>query len=130
MSKMQYHGVGKRKSAIARVYLTKGKGEIEINKRPLHVYFPRLLYQKQLRKPFYVTNTLGEYDVKVNVKGGGPTGQAEAIRLGIARALLKVNSELRLPLKKAGLLTRDARVVERKKYGLHKARRAPQYSKR
>ena len=130
MAKEYYWGVGRRKSSVARVRLLPGKGVILVNKRSVEDYFNRPSYVKHLKTPLVITDTLTKYDVYVNVKGGGLTGQAGAIRLGIARALLEANSDLRPILKKEGLLTRDARRVERKKYGLKKARRAPQFSKR
>ncbi len=122
--------MGRRKRAVARVYLQRGSGEWNINGRPLGEYFPRRTYQVAVEKPFQATDTQGEYDVLVNVAGGGLTGQAEAIQLGIARALLADDDEHRLPLRREGLLTRDARMVERKKYGQPKARKRFQFSKR
>ena len=130
MAKEYYWGVGRRKSSVARVRLLPGRGVILVNKRSVEDYFNRPSYVKLLKTPLVVTDTLTKYDVHVNVKGGGLTGQAGAIRLGIARALIEANTDLRPVLKKEGLLTRDARKVERKKYGLKKARRAPQFSKR
>ena len=130
MAKEYYWGVGRRKSSVARVRLLPGRGVILVNKRSVEDYFNRPSYVKLLKTPLVVTDTLTKYDVHVNVKGGGLTGQAGAIRLGIARALIEANTDLRPVLKKEGLLTRDARRVERKKYGLKKARRAPQFSKR
>ncbi len=129
------HAVGRRKRAVARVYLREGEGVILVNGRPAEEYFASYLeapshLEKTLKQPFYVTGTVGKYDVKARVNGGGYTGQLEAIRLGIARALLGVTEEYRAPLKKAGLLTRDAREVERKKYAHRKARKSEQYSKR
>ena len=129
------HAVGRRKESVARVYLKPGKGRIIVNGRPIEEYFAAEAFVKErlekvVLKPFYVTGTVGKFDVKARVDGGGFTGQMEALRLGIARALLGVNEEFRRPLREAGLLTRDPRMVERKKYGLHKARRAEQYSKR
>ncbi len=129
------HAVGRRKSATARVYLKEGTGEVVVNGRPAEEYFdpylnPAERLEKTLKVPFYVTGTLGKYDVKANVRGGGFTGQLEAVRLGIARALCGVTEEYRLPLKKAGLLTRDPREVERKKINRRKARKSEQYSKR
>ncbi|PLX39991.1 MAG: 30S ribosomal protein S9 [Deltaproteobacteria bacterium] len=123
---------GKRKTSIARVYMSEGEGKITINKdRTLEQHFPREAHQRAVVVPLNLTERLEKYDIKVNVKGGGPTGQAEAIRHGIARALVEAEGdELRDTLKKAGLLTRDARIVERKKYGRHKARRSCQFSKR
>ena len=122
---------GKRKNSIARVTLTSGEGKIVINqKRNLDGYFPREAHRRALLSPLVLTERLSAYDLKVTVRGGGVTGQAEAIRHGIARALVEVDGDLRAVLKKAGLLTRDHRIVERKKYGRHKARRSPQFSKR
>lgn len=129
------HAVGRRKESVARVYLKPGTGRIIVNGRPAEEYFAAEPFikeklEKVVMKPFYVTGTVGKFDVKARIDGGGVTGQMEALRLGIARALLGVNEEFRRPLREAGLLTRDPRMVERKKYGLHKARRAEQYSKR
>jgi small subunit ribosomal protein S9 len=129
------HAIGRRKEAVARVYLKPGEGRVLVNGRPAEEYFRadpfiKDLFRQIALKPFEVTDTLGKYDVKANIRGGGPKGQLEALRLGIARALLGVNPEFRKVLKEEGLLTRDSRMVERKKYGLHKARRAEQYSKR
>lgn len=122
--------VGRRKTSVARVYLSRGKGEWKINGRTLADYFPRGTYHVALEKPFQVTETLGEYDVLATVRGGGLTGQADAIQLGIARALLVEDEDRRVPLKREGLLTRDPRRVERKKYGRPKARKRFQFSKR
>ncbi|MDV3166971.1 MAG: 30S ribosomal protein S9 [Vigna little leaf phytoplasma] len=130
MSKIQYFGTGRRKSSIARVILTKGTGAMKINKREFVNYIPSNETRLETIKPLQLTKTLEKYDVAVNVYGGGVTSQAGAIRLGIARSLLEAEPHLRVILKKAGLLTRDSRCVERKKYGLKKARRAPQFSKR
>jgi len=126
----QYRGTGRRKKAIARVRLVPGTGKININKRDLEDYIKYETLRTAVREPLMITDTMGQYDVLVNVKGGGYTGQAGAIRHGISRALLQVDSELRPLLKKAGFLTRDSRMKERKKYGLKKARRASQFSKR
>jgi small subunit ribosomal protein S9 len=126
----QFSGVGRRKTSVARVYLRPGKGNWEINGRPLAEYFPRLLHAQQCQKPFEVTRTDNQYDVNVNVTGGGPTGQAGAVQLGIARALVTADDALRGALKNEGLLTRDPRMVERKKYGQPKARKRFQFSKR
>ena len=126
----QYYGTGRRKAAIARVFLRPGSGRITVNDRDFQVYFRGIFKGVQALEPLKATGTTGRYDALITVEGGGPTGQAEAIRLGVARALLKVDPNFRARLKQGGYLTRDARVVERKKYGLHKARRAPQYSKR
>lgn len=124
------YGTGRRKKSIARVYLVPGKGDITINKRPLDEYFGLETLKVIVKQPLVETNTADKYDVIVNVHGGGYTGQAGAIRHGISRALLNVDSEFRPVLKKAGFLTRDPRMKERKKYGLKAARRAPQFSKR
>ena len=121
---------GRRKKSIARVYLVPGKGDITINKRSIDEYFGLETLKVIVRQPLTATETADKYDVIVNVKGGGYTGQAGAIRHGIARALLQVDNEFRPTLKKAGYLTRDPRMKERKKYGLKAARRAPQFSKR
>ena len=126
----QYLGTGRRKKSVARVRLIPGAGSITINKRDLDNYFGYETLKMIVRAPMVLTDTLGKYDVKVNVYGGGTTGQAGAIRHGIARALLVANPEYRGALKKAGYLTRDPRMKERKKYGLKAARRAPQFSKR
>ncbi|MBQ5959887.1 MAG: 30S ribosomal protein S9 [Firmicutes bacterium] len=127
---VQYYGTGRRKTSVARVYLTPGNGEIIVNKKPLDEYFGTEILKNIVRQPFSVTETEGKYDVRVDVVGGGYTGQAGAIRHGISRALLEVDETMRAPLKRAGLLTRDPRMKERKKYGLKAARRAPQFSKR
>jgi len=129
------HAVGRRKRATARVYLREGDGTLVINGRPATEYFSPFLntaehLEKTLKVPFAITGTMGKYDVKVRVRGGGYTGQLEAVRLGIARALCGVTAEYRSPLKSAGLLTRDAREVERKKINRRKARKSEQYSKR
>jgi small subunit ribosomal protein S9 len=127
----QFNAVGRRKTSTARVYLRPGAGtSFRINGRDAEVYFPVAWRRLSLDQPFVATDTLGQFDVVVNVKGGGLTGQAEAIRLGIARALVEFNEELRRPLRDAGYLTRDDRMVERKKYGQPKARKKSQYSKR
>ncbi|MDK8762398.1 30S ribosomal protein S9 [Corynebacterium minutissimum] len=122
--------VGRRKRAIARVRLVAGSGNISVNGRAFDEYFPNKLHQQDILQPLTILERDGQFDIKVTVHGGGPTGQAGALRLAIARALNVYNPADRPALKKAGLLTRDARAVERKKAGLHKARRAPQYSKR
>ncbi|HHU61247.1 MAG: 30S ribosomal protein S9 [Bacillota bacterium] len=124
------YGTGRRKESVARVRIIPGNGNIIINKRPIEDYFGREVLRTLVRQPLVLTNTEGKYDVIVNVHGGGTTGQAGAIRHGISRALITVDEDLRGPLKKAGYLTRDPRMKERKKYGLKKARRAPQFSKR
>jgi len=124
------YGTGRRKTATARTRLYDGAGRIEVNGRPFEEYFPRKTLQMVVRQPLALTKTLEKLDVKVNVQGGGVTGQAEAVRHGIARALLAFDPSLRIVLKRAGLLTRDARKKERKKYGLAAARARYQYSKR
>jgi len=124
------HKIGRRKTAVARVYISKGKGAITINKRDLTEYFPTATLQYKVKQPFALTNNEDGFDVKVNVYGGGITGQAEAIRLGISRALCELDAEHRLVLKPEGLLTRDPRMVERKKFGQKKARKKFQFSKR
>jgi small subunit ribosomal protein S9 len=126
----QYMGTGKRKTSVARVILRPGDGATWFNGRPLEQYFPRPLHRSMVMAPLRVAGVEGTYDVRVRVHGGGPSGQAGAVRHGIARALVEANPELRVPLKREGFLARDARVVERKKAGLHKARKAPQFSKR
>lgn len=126
----QFYGTGRRKSAVARVFLRPGEGRIVINGKDFQTYFRGVLRSFQALQGFRVTETTGRYDAHITVSGGGPSGQIDAIKLGIARALIKANPEFRAQLKPQGLLTRDAREVERKKYGLKKARRAPQFSKR
>lgn len=130
MSKPQYWGTGRRKKAVARVRLVAGDGNITINERNFENFFPNKTSRLIVLQPMELTEMSGRFDIICRVNGGGVTGQAGAIRLGIARALIKADAELRSRLKKAGFLTRDPRMVERKKYGLHKARKAPQYSKR
>lgn len=130
MADTQYYGTGRRKSSTARVFMKPGSGNITINALSIPEYFGRETAHMILKQPLDVTNNNDKFDMKITVKGGGDSGQAGAIRLGIARALLKYDETLRPELKKAGLLTRDARKVERKKVGLHKARRATQFSKR
>ncbi len=126
----QYLGTGKRKTSVARVILRPGDGKTWINGRTLEDYFPRGAHQAAALAPLRVAEALGTYDLRVRVHGGGVSGQAGAVRHGIARALVDADPELRVPLKRQGFLTRDAREVERKKAGLHKARKAPQFSKR
>ena len=128
--KINFQGTGRRKKSIARVVLTEGKGEITVNGKKLDEYFGTEILKVIVNQPFAVTNTIGKYDVNCKVIGGGYTGQAGAIRHGISRALLEANSEFRPALKANGFLTRDPRMKERKKYGLKKARKAPQFSKR
>ena len=130
MAEIQFYGTGRRKSSVARVRLVPGNGEIIINGKTADVYFGKKTLEMIARQPLVLTQTEGRFDVLVNAHGGGTTGQAGAIRLGISRALLKVDSDLRPALKRAGFLTRDPRMKERKKYGLKAARRAPQFSKR
>ncbi len=134
MSIVQYYGTGRRKTSIARVYLRPGKGEFKLvvnkRKRVFDEYFPLKIHKITISKPLSITNTLEHFDVVISVMGGGVFAQTDAIKLGLSRALLEYNSELRPALKKAGLLTRDAREKERKKYGLLKARKASQYHKR
>ena len=126
----QYRGTGKRKTSVARVILRPGDGATWFNGRTLEEYFPRHQHQTLVRQPLLTSGYEGKVDVRVRVHGGGTSGQAGAVRHGIARALVEADPNLRVPLKRAGFLTRDARIVERKKAGLHKARRAPQFSKR
>ncbi|CAM3682240.1 30S ribosomal protein S9 [Deinococcus frigens] len=126
----QFYGTGRRKTAVARVFLRPGEGKIMVNGKEFQSYFRGLLRAVNALQAFKETSTGGRYDALITVAGGGPTGQADAIKLGIARALLKVNPDFRAVMKPHGLLTRDSREVERKKYGLKKARRAPQFSKR
>jgi small subunit ribosomal protein S9 len=130
MATEQYYGTGRRKNSTARVYLTKGSGQITVNDKPLENFFGRPTNCMIVRQPLEATELVDQFDVNVMVKGGGTTGQAGAIRLGLSRALLEYDEELRKTLRASGFLTRDAREVERKKVGLHKARKATQYSKR
>ena len=130
MATAKFYGTGRRKKSIARVYLVPGTGNITINKRSIDEYFGLETLKVVVRQPLVATETVDKYDVIVTVKGGGYTGQAGAVRHGIARALLQVDNDFRPVLKKAGFLTRDPRMKERKKYGLKSARRAPQFSKR
>jgi len=125
-----FYATGRRKSSTARVFLSRGTGDIIVNRRPLDQYFGRETARMVIRQPLEVADMLGKVDIKVNVSGGGNTGQAGAIRHGITRALLQYDETLRPALRKAGFVTRDSRKVERKKVGLHKARKRPQYSKR
>ena len=125
-----YYATGKRKSAIARTWLTPGNGEISINNRPLEAYFPVETLRNELQEPFKLTNTAGSFNVKVSVRGGGIAGQAGAVRHGITKALILTDPDLRIPLKKAGFVKRDPRVKERKKYGQKGARARFQFSKR
>ncbi|MDP4183298.1 MAG: 30S ribosomal protein S9 [Bacillota bacterium] len=130
MAKVQYYGTGRRKKSVARVRLVPGDGKVIINDRSIDDFFGLATLKVIVKQPLVLTDTIGKFDVLCKVAGGGFTGQAGAIRHGISRALLKADEELRLVLKKAGFLTRDPRMKERKKYGLKKARRAPQFSKR
>jgi small subunit ribosomal protein S9 len=126
----QYRGTGKRKTSVARVILRPGDGTTWFNGRSLEDYFPRAIHRTMVTAPLKVAGVEGSYDLRVRVHGGGPSGQAGAVRHGIARALVEADPSLRVSLKRAGFLARDARMVERKKAGLHKARKAPQFSKR
>jgi len=130
MAETQYRGTGRRKRSVARVIITSGKGKVQVNGREVEHYFPVEIIRQQALSPLAATNLSGRIDVRVNVSGGGVSGQAGAIRHGLARALVEYDSGLRAQLKAEGFLTRDARKVERKKAGLKKARRAPQFSKR
>jgi small subunit ribosomal protein S9 len=130
MAAAQYYGTGRRKSAVARVYATSGIGKITINKKTIEDYFGRKTDQMVSRQPLECVGMESKFDVNVIVKGGGPSGQAGAIRHGLTRALMAYDETLRPALRKAGFVTRDSRIVERKKVGLHKARKRPQYSKR
>jgi small subunit ribosomal protein S9 len=130
MAEKVFSATGRRKTSVARVFLKQGKGAIKINDRSLQDYFGRETARMIVLQPFDVTQTTGSFDIEVNVNGGGSSGQAGAIRHGITRALMQVSAGFRSPLKKAGFVTRDPRGVERKKYGRHKARKRPQYSKR
>jgi small subunit ribosomal protein S9 len=126
----QYYGTGRRKTAVARVFLKSGRGAIIVNDKPVDEFFSRETGRMVVRQPLVLTNHLGTFDIKVNVHGGGESGQAGAVRHGISRALVAYDETLKAALRKAGLVTRDAREVERKKVGLHKARRRKQFSKR
>lgn len=130
MAEQKYYATGKRKTSIARVWLTPGNGVITVNKRPLDVFFGRETSKMVIRQPLELTDNLGKFDVSVNVVGGGISGQAGAIKHGITKALLEIDPELRGVLKKAGFITRDSRIKERKKYGRAAARRSFQFSKR
>lgn len=127
---VQYHGVGRRKKSVARVFLRPGTGKCEVNGKSLEDYLPLETLRMVVKAPFEITNTVGQFDVLINVHGGGFTGQAGAMRHGITRALMQASDDYRPVLKAAGFVTRDPRAKERKKYGLKKARRAPQFSKR
>jgi small subunit ribosomal protein S9 len=130
MTKPLAQTVGRRKTSVARVRLYEGTGKVELNGKALEAYFPVMAQRMRVLEALQAAGTDTTYDVKAKLEGGGTTGQVDALRLGIARAIVEVEPERRLTLKRAGLLTRDARIVERKKYGLRKARRAPQYTKR
>jgi len=130
MAVQQNYGTGRRKSAVARVFLKPGKGDIVVNGKPVDEFFSRETGRMIVRQPLELTNNLNSFDIKINVSGGGESGQAGAVRHGITRALIDYDDTLKGALKKAGLVTRDAREVERKKVGLHKARRRKQFSKR
>ena len=130
MAEIQYYGTGRRKSATARVYLRPGAGEVKVNHKAFDRYFPNETLRMIIRQPLNLTDTTGKLDILVNVDGGGSAGQAGAVRHGITRALMEYNADLRPTLKKAGLVTRDPRMKERKKYGQKKARKRFQYSKR
>ena len=129
-NEVKYNGLGRRKSSVARVTLKPGTGNVTVNGRPIEQYIPSPAVRLDVFQPLEHTDNTKSFDIIINVQGGGISGQAGAIRLGIARALLEVNADYRKPLKSKGLITRDPRAVERKKYGLRKARRAPQFSKR
>ena len=130
MATEQYYGTGRRKTSTARVYVRRGNGQITVNRKPLDEFFGRKTAQMIVRQPLELIDMTDTFDVNVTVKGGGTTGQAGAIRLGLSRALMEYDENLRSDLRRAGFVTRDARAVERKKVGLHKARKATQYSKR
>ncbi|MBM7853861.1 small subunit ribosomal protein S9 [Desulfohalotomaculum tongense] len=130
MAQVQFYGTGRRKNAVARVYLVPGEGKFSINNKTLEEYFGRKTLEMIVRQPMEITGVTGRFDVKCKVHGGGVSGQAGAVKMGIARALVQADPNLRPVLKRAGFLTRDPRMKERRKYGLKKARRAPQFSKR
>ncbi|MEP6913601.1 MAG: 30S ribosomal protein S9 [bacterium] len=130
MAEIQYYGTGRRKTSTARVYLRSGGGDFQINRKPFDQYFPNETLRMIIRQPLQLTDTVAKFDVLINVRGGGPAGQAGAIRHGITRALLEYNADLRPALKQAGLITRDPRIKERKKYGQKGARKRFQFSKR
>ena len=130
MAEIQYYGTGRRKTSTARVYLRAGAGDFQINRKPFDTYFPNETLRMIIRQPLNLTETVGKFDVLINVRGGGPAGQAGAIRHGITRALLEYNGDLRPALKQAGLISRDDRIKERKKYGQKGARKRFQFSKR
>ena len=130
MAKVMFYGTGRRKNAVAKIFLVPGEGRVIINNRPVSEYFGRRTLEMIVRQPMELTGASSRFDIQAKVLGGGISGQAGAIKLGIARALIQADPNLRTPLKRAGFLTRDPRMKERRKYGLKKARRAPQYSKR
>jgi small subunit ribosomal protein S9 len=130
MAKPLVQATGRRKESVARVRLHDGSGQVVLNGRPLEDFFPTMATRMRVMEPLNITQTQGRYDIDATLEGGGTTGQADALRLGISRGLIALEPELRPALKKAGMLTRDSRIVESKKYGLKKARRAPQYTKR
>jgi len=130
VAEIQYYGTGRRKTSTARVYLRPGDGEVKINRRAFEVYFPNETLRMIIRQPLQLTETTNKFDILINVAGGGPAGQAGAIRHGITRALMEYNADLRPALKQAGLVTRDPRIKERKKYGQKGARKRFQFSKR
>lgn len=130
MAEIQYYGTGRRKTSTARVYLRPGAGEVQINRKPFEQYFPNETLRMIIRQPLQLTETASKFDLLINVSGGGPSGQAGAIRHGITRALIEFNGDLRPALKQAGLITRDPRIKERKKYGQKGARKRFQFSKR
>ncbi|HSK07181.1 MAG TPA: 30S ribosomal protein S9 [Acidimicrobiia bacterium] len=130
MTKPLVQATGRRKASVARVRLRDGSGQVTLNGKPLEEYFPTMASRLRVMEPLQLTQTQGRYDIDATLEGGGTTGQVDALRLGISRALIVLDEELRPTLKKAGVLTRDSRVVERKKYGLRTARKAPQYTKR
>jgi small subunit ribosomal protein S9 len=130
VAEIQYYGTGRRKTSTARVYLRSGAGDFQINRKPFDQYFPNETLRMIIRQPLQLTETVAKFDVLINVRGGGPAGQAGAIRHGITRALLEYNADLRPALKQAGLITRDPRIKERKKYGQKGARKRFQFSKR
>lgn len=130
MPKPLIQSTGRRKESVARVRFHDGSGQVTLNGKPLEAYFPSMATRMRVMEPLTLTQTQGRYDIDASLDGGGTTGQADALRLGISRALVELDPELRPALKKAGMLTRDSRIVESKKYGLRKARRAPQYTKR
>ena len=130
MAEIEYYGTGRRKTSTARVYLRPGDGEVKINRKAFEVYFPNETLRMIIRQPLQLTETVNKFDILINVNGGGPAGQAGAIRHGITRALMEYNADLRPALKQAGLITRDPRIKERKKYGQKGARKRFQFSKR